>query len=86
MSRIPDFPVKRLTSLMALLIAGTAQAEDYYFDPALFQGSAYGQNIGQFNQQHMAAGNYLADIYVNNTLVKSGVKVTFEDRGADKAP
>ncbi|AGB77512.1 P pilus assembly protein, porin PapC [Enterobacteriaceae bacterium strain FGI 57] len=86
MLRTPDFPLKRLTSLIALIVAGAAQADDYYFDPALFQGSAYGQNIGQFNQQHISPGNYLADVYVNNTLVKTGVKVTFENRGTDSAP
>ena len=86
MLRTPDFPLKRLTSLIALIVAGAAQAEDYYFDPALFQGSAYGQNIGQFNQQHISPGNYLADVYVNNTLVKTGVKVTFADKGPDSAP
>jgi P pilus assembly protein, porin PapC len=86
MLRTLDFPLSRLTSLMALLFAGTAQGEEYYFDPGLFQGSAYGQNIAQFNQQHISPGNYLADVYVNNTLVKSGVKIAFEDRGANNAP
>lgn len=86
MSRTPDLPLKRLTALIAVIYAGMAQGEEYYFDPALFQGSAYGQNIGQFNQQHISPGSYLADIYVNNTLLKTGVKVNFEARGKDNPP
>ncbi len=52
-------------------------AEEYYFDPSLFKGSTFGQNIDQFNQQNIAPGNYYVDIYVNNKLVKSGVTLTF---------
>lgn len=72
-----NFPLKSLTVLIGLITAHAAWGDEYYFDPALFQGSAYGQNIGQFNQQHTAAGNYLVDVWVNGTQVKTGVKVTF---------
>ncbi|QKN81164.1 fimbrial outer membrane usher protein [Scandinavium goeteborgense] len=72
-----NFQLKSLTALIGLITAHAAWGEEYYFDPALFQGSAYGQNIGQFNQQHTAAGSYLVDVWVNGTQVKTGVKVTF---------
>jgi outer membrane usher protein len=72
-----NFPPKGLAVLMGLMTANAAWGEEYYFDPALFQGSAYGQSLGQFNQQHIAAGSYLVDIWVNNELVKTGVKITF---------
>ncbi|TDN60475.1 fimbrial outer membrane usher protein [Scandinavium goeteborgense] len=72
-----NFQLKSLTVLIGLITAHAAWGEEYYFDPALFQGSAYGQNIGQFNQQHTAAGSYLVDVWVNGTQVKTGVKVTF---------
>ena len=52
-------------------------ADEYYFDPSLFKGSAFGQNIDQFNHQTIAPGNYYVDIYVNNKLVKSGVTLNF---------
>ncbi|MEJ5071438.1 fimbrial outer membrane usher protein [Enterobacter ludwigii] len=72
-----NFPLKSLTVLIGLITAHAAWGDEYYFDPALFQGSAYGQNIGQFNQQHTAAGSYLVDVWVNGTQVKTGIKVTF---------
>lgn len=71
------FQPKSLAVLIGLMTANAAWGEAYYFDPALFQGSAYGQSLNQFNQQHTAAGSYLVDVWVNNTLVKSGVKITF---------
>jgi outer membrane usher protein len=52
-------------------------AEEYYFDPSLFKGSAFGQNIEQFNHQTIAPGSYYVDIYLNNKLIKSGVTLTF---------
>jgi outer membrane usher protein len=72
-----NFKPTSLTALIGLLTAHAAWGEEFYFDPALFQGSAYGENIGQFNQQHTAAGSYLVDIWVNGRLVKSGEKITF---------
>jgi outer membrane usher protein len=83
-----NFPPKALTVLMGLMTAHAAWGEEYYFDPALFQGSAYGQSLGQFNQQHIAAGSYLVDIWVNNELVKTGVKITFTSpvKGGEPEP
>ncbi|WP_410174104.1 fimbrial outer membrane usher protein [Pantoea vagans] len=66
----------------------SGHAEEYYFDPSLFKGSAFGQNIGQFNQHNIMPGNYYVDIYVNNKLIKSGVTLTFlpEENGQPAEP
>lgn len=51
--------------------------DEYYFDSSLFKGSAFGQNLEKFNASSTPAGNYLVDIYLNNQLIKSGVKINF---------
>ena len=51
--------------------------DDFYFDSSLFKGSAFGQNIEQFNHEAIPAGDYLVDVWLNNQLVKSGVKLKF---------
>jgi len=51
--------------------------DDFYFDSSLFKGSAFGQNIEQFNHEAIPAGDYLVDVWLNNKLVKSGVKLKF---------
>lgn len=75
---IPELPPQKLAVLVGLLCINPALAEDFYFDPNLFQGSSYGQNIEKFNQPHTASGLYVVDIFVNNTLVKSGVPIQFK--------
>lgn len=42
---------KSLALLIAIVCSGSAQGEEYYFDPALLQGATYGQNIARFNEQ-----------------------------------
>ncbi|WP_258965369.1 fimbrial outer membrane usher protein [Scandinavium tedordense] len=81
-----NFQLKGLMVLIGLITAHAAWGDEYYFDPSLFQGSAYGQNIGQFNQQHTAAGSYLVDIWLNGTQVKTGVKVTFRAQASGSEP
>lgn len=61
-----------------------AYSEEYYFDASLFKGSAFGQNIEQFNHGTIAAGDYLVDLWLNNRLEKSGVKLTFVASDANK--
>ncbi|EDB5538242.1 TPA: hypothetical protein I8R54_001913 [Salmonella enterica] len=34
---------KSLALLIAIVCSGSAQGEEYYFDPALLQGATYGQ-------------------------------------------
>lgn len=65
-----------------------AYCDDYYFDASLFKGSAFGQNIEQFNQETIPAGDYLVDVWLNNRLVKSGVRLKFiaDDSGKNAAP
>lgn len=56
------------------LLPASACAE-YYFDPALLQGSDFGKtlDLGRFNQRDDAlpAGDYVLDIYLNNQLIRS---------------
>ncbi|MDF7657753.1 fimbrial outer membrane usher protein [Erwiniaceae bacterium L1_54_6] len=70
---------------MSLAFASKGHCEDYYFDPSLFHGSAYGQGLEKFNSNKTQAGKYLSDIYLNGKLVKSGVRVTFDDGKGDSA-
>lgn len=54
------------------LVPATACAE-YYFDPALLQGSDFGKSLDldRFNQRDTAlpAGDYVLDVYLNNQLI-----------------
>lgn len=68
---------KSLALLIAIVCSGSAQGEEYYFDPALLQGATYGQNIARFNEQQTPSGDYLADVYVNGTLVTSSTNIRF---------
>ena len=55
------------------------QAQDFYFDASLFKGSSFGNNLEQFNSSYTPAGNYFVDVYLNNDLIKSGVKIAFKN-------
>jgi len=66
-----------LAILPALLCPASALGEEYYFDSALFQGSAYGQNIARFNEKNIPEGDYLVDVYVNGELITSGASIHF---------
>lgn len=68
---------KSLALLIAIVCSGSAQGEEYYFDPALLQGATYGQNIARFNERQTPSGDYLADVYVNGTLVASSTNIRF---------
>lgn len=68
---------KSLALLIAIVCSGSAQSEEYYFDPALLQGATYGQNIARFNERQTPSGDYLADVYVNGTLVTSSTNIRF---------
>lgn len=68
---------KLIAFTISISFSQHAYCEDYYFDSSLFKGSAFGQNIEQFNQNATPAGNYLVDIYLNNKRVTSGVKIAF---------
>ncbi len=62
-----------------------ALSDEYYFDPSLFKGSAFGQNIEQFNHGTLPAGHYLVDVYLNNKLVSSGLKLEFLPAAGNQA-
>ncbi|MGE9552907.1 fimbrial outer membrane usher protein [Erwinia amylovora] len=69
----------RLALLVFAFTPAQVWAEDYWFDPSLFQGSAYGQNLAQFNQTSgtITPGSWQVDIFVNQNLVKSSEKIAF---------
>lgn len=78
MSRSPDFPLSVLALCISVSWIGAAHSKEYVFDSSLLQGSSWGVDLDQFNQQQVAPGRYLVDVYVNNTLVKSAEKITFQ--------
>lgn len=59
-------------------------SEEYYFDSSLFEGSAFGQNIDQFNRGDLLAGKYLVDVYLNNQLIDSNINIAFISSDAVK--
>lgn len=66
--------------LMVCVTAFSAAARaDYYFDPALLQGSAYGHGLDlqRFNhtQDSVPAGEYVLDVYLNNQLIRQQEKI-----------
>lgn len=68
-------------SLILITLSAKGHAEEFYFDPNLFFGSAFGQNIDKFNQleNEPTIGEFLLDVYVNNILVKSREPVIFKE-------
>ena len=62
---------------VSFYFSSPAHSDEFYFDSSLFKGSAFGQNIEQFNHGNLPAGEYLVDVYLNNQLVSSGVKLNF---------
>lgn len=69
-----------IAPVIGLVFVPAAAHSDYYFDPALLQGSAVGKSLdlSRFNQQDDAlpAGNYVLDVYLNNQLIRSRESIT----------
>lgn len=69
------------------LVPATACAE-YYFDPALLQGSDFGKSLDldRFNQRDNAlpAGDYVLDVYLNNQLIRRQASVALVKPEGDK--
>lgn len=86
--RLKLINLKLIAFTISISFSQHAYCEDYYFDSSLFKGSAFGQNIEQFNQNATPAGNYLVDIYLNDKRVTSGVKIAFiqSDHQQDAEP
>ncbi len=75
-------PLTRVLLWLAAAVTGLASsvhAEDYYFDPALLQGAAYGQDLARFNQHdaQIEAGEHVLDVFVNDQLIAASEPVTF---------
>lgn len=69
------------------LVPATAYAE-YYFDPALLQGSDFGKSLDldRFNQRDNAlpAGDYVLDVYLNNQLIRRQAPIALVKPEGDK--
>ncbi|HIF4731173.1 TPA: fimbrial outer membrane usher protein [Citrobacter amalonaticus] len=69
------------------LVPATACAE-YYFDPALLQGSDFGKSLDldRFNQRDTAlpAGDYVLDVYLNNQLIRRQASIALVKPEGDK--
>lgn len=69
------------------LVPATACAE-YYFDPALLQGSDFGKSLDldRFNQRDTAlpAGDYVLDVYLNNQLIHRQAPIALVKPEGDK--
>jgi outer membrane usher protein len=77
MSPKVKFCRKNIFVILAVACSGQAFGEEYYFDPSLLQGTAYGQGMASVNGPDTPAGEYLVDVMVNGSLLKSGVKIRF---------
>lgn len=69
------------------LVPATACAE-YYFDPALLQGSDFGKSLDldRFNQRYNAlpTGDYVLDVYLNNQLIRRQASIALVKPKGDK--
>ena len=77
MSPKVKFCRKNIFVILAVVCSGQAFGEEYYFDPSLLQGTAYGQGMASVNGPGTPAGEYLVDVMVNGSLLKSGAKIRF---------
>ena len=70
-----------------VLVPATACAE-YYFDPALLQGSDFGKSLDldRFNQRDNAlpVGDYVLDVYLNNQLIRRQASIALVKPEGDK--
>ncbi|MBS1204298.1 MAG: pilus assembly protein porin PapC [Proteobacteria bacterium] len=86
MSHSHEFRLNILALCIMLSWGGVVHSEEFIFDSSLLQGSSWNMDLDQFNNSGIISGSYLADVYVNNTLVKSGEKVVFNAEAANAPP
>lgn len=73
----------RTLSLLTLSIVSSylpfAQAEDYYFDPSLLEGSGIMMNLSKLNaaKDTPEPGDYQVDLYLNDKLITENATVQF---------
>lgn len=72
------FHYKNMAFMIAICFTCQAAEEEYYFDPTLLQGSAYSKSIASINGGEILAGEYIVDVFVNDTLIKSSLKIIFK--------
>lgn len=66
--------VKLSALLISVLLSSQAAADDFFFDPALLQGSSYGRDVDlsrfNTNESLLTPGRYTLDIYLNGQLIR----------------
>ncbi|MEZ6878810.1 fimbrial outer membrane usher protein [Enterobacter sp. KBR-315C3_2022] len=77
--------IQCLYASLSAVSCSPAAARDYYFDPALLQGSGVAVNLSLMNEKEIPvqAGDYNPDLYVNNKLVKQNTLMRFSPAGKD---
>ncbi|MBN6042997.1 fimbrial outer membrane usher protein [Citrobacter sp. ku-bf4] len=75
--------------LVGLAFIPVAACAEYYFDPALLQGSDFGKSLDldRFNQRDdaLSTGDYMLDVYLNNQLIRHQASVTLVKPEGDNA-
>lgn len=74
--------------LIGLVLVPTTACAEYYFDPALLQGSDFGKSLDldRFNQRDNAlpTGDYVLDVYLNNQLIRRQASIALVKPEGDK--
>lgn len=67
-------------TLLVFIHIPTIFADEFYFDPTLLSGSNTEQSIAKFNEleKNNAENDYILNVYVNNTLLETGKKISFK--------
>ncbi|MDE5204329.1 FimD/PapC N-terminal domain-containing protein [Citrobacter amalonaticus] len=75
--------------LIGLVFIPAAACAEYYFDPALLQGSDFSKSLDldRFNQRDeaLSAGNYVLDVYLNNQLIRRQASISLVKPEGDTA-
>ncbi|WP_216082153.1 fimbrial outer membrane usher protein [Citrobacter sp. MGH 55] len=74
--------------LIGLALVPATTCAEYYFDPALLQGSDFGKSLDldRFNQRDNAlpTGDYVLDVYLNNQLIRRQASIALVKPEGDK--
>lgn len=86
---MPTIRYNVVAPLIGLAFVPATACAEYYFDPALLQGSDVGKSLdlGRFNQQDdaLGPGDYVLDVYLNNQLIRHQASISLVKPEGDKA-
>lgn len=84
--RTKHYILSYLSVSIVSILSSQVEARNYYFDPALLQGSGLAENLSQMNQKliEVREGEYNIDLYVNDTLLKQKTSMQFIAAGTNK--